>query len=123
MQIHNKSMPRQEIARGQDWNIVTFTPQTTEKKPQRPPPPTTSRGVNVSKLEETEELRHERVPPNVRVALQQARAAKGLTQRQLALQLSLPVQTIVEYENGKAIPNNALIARFERTLGAKLPRT
>jgi hypothetical protein len=31
-------------------------------------------------------------------------------------------QVIQDYEAGKAIPNNALIAKFERTLGCKLPR-
>jgi putative transcription factor len=27
-----------------------------------------------------------------------------------------------EYEAGKAVPNNALIAKMERVLGVKLPR-
>ena len=31
-------------------------------------------------------------------------------------------QVINEYESGKAIPNNAIIAKIERALGAKLPR-
>jgi len=29
---------------------------------------------------------------------------------------------VQSYEAGKAIPNNALIARMERALGVKLPR-
>jgi len=31
-------------------------------------------------------------------------------------------QVINEYEAGKAIPNNAVIAKIERALGCKLPR-
>ena len=51
-----------------------------------------------------------------------ARTAKGLTQKQLAAQLNLQPQVINEYERGTAIPNNAVIARIEKALGAKLPR-
>jgi putative transcription factor len=29
---------------------------------------------------------------------------------------------INEYESGKAIPNNAIIAKIEKALGCKLPR-
>ena len=62
------------------------------------------------------------VSKDLRVAIQQARNAKGLTQKALAASLNLQPQVIAEYENGKAIPNNAVIARIERALGAKLPR-
>ena len=55
-------------------------------------------------------------------AMIKARNAKGLTQKQLAQQLNMQPQVINEYESGKAIPNNAVIAKIERALGAKLPR-
>ena len=55
-------------------------------------------------------------------AIQAARTAKGLTQKQLANQLQIDAKTINEYESGKAIPNNQVIAKIERALGAKLPR-
>lgn len=37
-------------------------------------------------------------------------------------QLNMQPQVINEYESGKAIPNNAVIAKIERALGCKLPR-
>ena len=43
-------------------------------------------------------------------------------QKQLAQQLQVQPQVINEYESGKAIPNNGVIAKIERALGAKLPR-
>ena len=46
-------------------------------------------------------------------------AAGGITPPQ---QLNMQPQVINEYESGKAIPNNAVIAKIERALGAKLPR-
>jgi|TARA_B100000524_G_C23548315_1_gene333839 putative transcription factor len=36
--------------------------------------------------------------------------------------MNMQPQIINEYECGKAIPNNAIIAKIERALGAKLPR-
>ena len=37
-------------------------------------------------------------------------------------QLNMAPNVINEYESGKGIPNNAVIARIEKALGAKLPR-
>jgi len=36
--------------------------------------------------------------------------------------LNMPPNVIAEYENGKAIPKNAEIAKIERALNCKLPR-
>ena len=55
-------------------------------------------------------------------ALRKARQAKGLTQKQLAQQLNEKPALINDYESGRAIPDNALIAKIERMLGSKLPR-
>eukprot|EP00286_Rhodomonas_abbreviata_P027127 CAMPEP_0181303816 /NCGR_PEP_ID=MMETSP1101-20121128/8778_1 /TAXON_ID=46948 /ORGANISM="Rhodomonas abbreviata, Strain Caron Lab Isolate" /LENGTH=69 /DNA_ID=CAMNT_0023409451 /DNA_START=9 /DNA_END=218 /DNA_ORIENTATION=+ len=63
------------------------------------------------------------VSRDLRIALAQARQAKNLTQKDLAARLMIPTKTIQEYESGKAIPNNALVARMERNLGCKLPRS
>jgi putative transcription factor len=50
----------------------------------------------------------------------QARLEKKLTQAQLAQQINEKPQIIQEYESGKAIPNNQIIAKLERVLGVKL---
>ena len=67
-------------------------------------------------------LADQTVSKDLRLAITQARNAKGLTQKQLATQLNMQPQVINEYESGKAIPNNQVIAKIERALGAKLPR-
>ena len=109
--------PRSEIS-GQNWTQVTFN-KPTLPAPAKPRPEITRE----QKLDrETEELSHASVPKDVRLAIAKARLSKNLTQKALAAQLSLPPTTITEYESGKAIPNNALIARLEKHLGAKLPR-
>ncbi|EPS71833.1 hypothetical protein M569_02928 [Genlisea aurea] len=77
--------------------------------------------LNTRKLDEdTENLSHEKVPTEMRKAVMQARMDKKLTQAQLAQMINEKPQTIQEYESGKAIPNQQIITKLERALGAKL---
>jgi len=62
------------------------------------------------------------MPVDLKKALILARNAKKMTQKELALQLGCDAKTVKEYESGKAIPNNGLVAKMERALGSKLPR-
>lgn len=64
----------------------------------------------------------ETVSTDLKRALSTARTAKGMTQKQLAQALVMDAKTVQEYEQGKAIPNNAVIAKMEKALGVKLPR-
>ena len=50
----------------------------------------------------------------------QGRLAKKLTQAQLAQQINECPQVVQEYESGKAIPNQQILAKLERVLGVKL---
>jgi len=52
--------------------------------------------------------------------MQQARVAKEWTQADLARQINEKQQVINEYEQGKAIPNQQVLAKLERALGVKL---
>ncbi|KAJ9182994.1 hypothetical protein P3X46_006917 [Hevea brasiliensis] len=80
-----------------------------------------STSLNTRKLdEETENLTHERVPTELKKAIMQARMDKKLTQAQLAQLINEKPQIIQEYESGKAIPNQQIIGKLERALGAKL---
>ncbi|EOD28180.1 hypothetical protein EMIHUDRAFT_447165 [Emiliania huxleyi CCMP1516] len=123
-------MPSRGELRGDDHNqpnIVFGKAPNTGKKPGGGGGggggTQTGTGMSAAKLDaETEELKHKTVSKDLRLAISKARTAKGLTQKQLATQLNMQPQVINEYESGKAIPNNAIIAKIERALGAKLPR-
>lgn len=81
-------------------------------------PPT---AINARKLDqETEPLAFEKVAPEVKHAIQKARLEKKWTQAQLAQQINEPPKVIQEYESGKAIPNQQILAKLERVLGVKL---
>jgi len=127
--------PRGEMS-GQDFNTVSFGTKQPQNRPasagKAPGAPKaggggggtqTASGISAAKLEaETDELAHAKVSKELKTGIMQARMAKGLTQKQLAQQLNCAPQVINEYESGKAIPNNAVIAKIERALCAKLPR-
>merc|ERR1712110_371758 len=126
----------------QDWNTVVLTKshnpgrqtKTEKAKSQREGNVETvakfSTGnahnkpsMNAAKLDaDMENTKHETVSHELRIALQKARTAKGMTQKALATALNERAQLINEYESGKAIPNTQLIVKMERVLGTKLPR-
>ncbi|KAK6917920.1 Multiprotein bridging factor 1, N-terminal [Dillenia turbinata] len=77
--------------------------------------------LNTRKLDdETENLTHERVSSDLKKNIMQARLDKKLTQAQLAQMINEKPQVIQEYESGKAIPNQQVITKLERSLGVKL---
>ncbi len=78
--------------------------------------------MSARKLEETDELKHNKVGKSLSKAIQQARMAKKMSQKDLATAINEKPQVIGEYENGKAIPNGQIISKIERKLGCKLPR-
>jgi len=69
---------------------------------------------------ETEELHHEKVPLTVGRAIQQARQAKEWTQKDLATKINEKIEIVREYECGKAVPSQTILAKMERTLSVKL---
>lgn len=100
----------------QNWDVVTFAP----KPAPGPGPPM---GARTKEGPDDDDRAPRRVEADLKRALMQARAAKGMTQKQLAQVAQVPVQRIVAMENGTALADNALVASLERHLGAKLPRT
>lgn len=77
--------------------------------------------VNPKKLDEgTEPAAMGRVAPEVRQAIQKARLEKKMSQAVLAKQINERPQVVQEYENGKAVPNQAVLAKMEKVLGVKL---
>merc|ERR1711972_820047 len=78
---------------------------------------------NAAKLDENgETFRHATVSHDFKMALQQARLAKKMSQAQLTTAINEKGTVINEYESGKAIPNGAIINKLNRALGVRLPK-
>lgn len=70
--------------------------------------------------EETEPAALEKVSTEVRQAIQKARLEKKMSQSELAKLINEQPKVVQEYENGKAVPNQAVLAKMEKVLGVKL---
>ena len=57
-----------------------------------------------------------------KMALQKARAQRGMSQKDLATRVNEKQGVIADYESGRAIPNPGIISKIERVLGCHLPR-
>jgi len=77
--------------------------------------------MNTAKLDrETEELKHDKIDLSVGKLIQKGRNAKEWTQKDLATKICEKPQIVNEYESGKAVPNQAILAKMERALEIKL---
>ena len=115
----------------QDWKPVVLTKRPVAKKPtSKDKVPVSGLNKNFStqgtgkKVDaDDDEIKS---PPTVGVTIgkqiAQARNLKKLTQKQLAAQMNITAQDVQQNENGKALKNNGLLARFEKALGTKFIR-
>jgi putative transcription factor len=106
-----------------DDTVVLRNPKAVrpqDKKPEKRSGPS-EQVIKMAKLDnETEELKHKTVSSEVSRRIIQGRQNKKMNQKQLAQQAAINVNVVQEYENGKAIPNNQILGKFERILGIKL---
>jgi len=72
--------------------------------------------------EEQDNFRHNEITSDFKMALMQARTAKGWKQKDLAQMIAQPPKIVQEYENGTAIPDGAVINKLNRALGVTLPK-
>eukprot|EP00440_Ansanella_granifera_P014784 gb/GFBE01016073.1/.p1 GENE.gb/GFBE01016073.1/~~gb/GFBE01016073.1/.p1 ORF type:complete len:144 (+),score=45.47 gb/GFBE01016073.1/:1-432(+) len=72
--------------------------------------------------ENSETFRHKTVSHDLKLALQQARLAKKMSQADLATAINERSSVVSEYEAGKAIPNGAIINKLNNALGVRLPK-
>ena len=72
--------------------------------------------IKLEKKVENDELKHSKVPDDLRIKIIQIRNSKKLTQKQLANGVNLPLNIISEIESGKAIYNHQHINKIKRYL-------
>ena len=73
----------------------------------------------LDKKVEKGELKHKKIDKGLSQQIQKARLSKGLTQKDLAKQLSLQPNIINDIECGRAIYNGKQISKIKRKLGIK----
>lgn len=125
----------------QDWGQVVLRKSGTKPKTQRQKEQAVRAGKlatekkhgaggnsvgglsNAAKVEaEDSDFRQKEIGRDFKLALMQARMNKKMNQKQLATMINVPQKTVQEYENGKAVPNGAIISKLNRALGVRLPK-
>jgi len=114
------------IVQGQDWDTVTLRKSPMQRaqmagntEKQEKPTASLKTFQKLDHATEAEKLETS-APLELRVRLQQARTAKGLTQAKLAQALNLRAQDIQGFEAGKVKPDNATVQKMSKVLGTKL---
>ena len=78
-------------------------------------------GLKMKKLDEdTENYKVETVNKSISQEIVKARSTLKMKQKDLANKINVPVQTIQNYENGKAQPEIKILKKLERVLKCKL---
>ena len=101
----------------QDWTTVTLNskkttvPTTTPKLSQAQ-----QRDNKLMKKANNDELKHDKVPQELRTKIIQKRASLKWKQKDLAQKCNFPVTVINEIESGKAIYNPQHINKIKRVL-------
>lgn len=108
----------------QDWNNVVFKKTEAQKKLEQKKlaknQPKITIDRKLQKVDNTEIDKIKTISLKASKVISKRRTELKLSQKQLAQQLNLKPEIIVQYENGKAKPNQAIIVKLERILGVYL---
>ena len=103
----------------QDWTTVTLNSKKTREKQDKTSTKLSQaqqRDNKLMKKVDNDELKHDKVPQDLRTKIIQKRASLKWKQKDLAQQCNFPVTIINDIESGKAIYNPQHINKIKRVL-------
>lgn len=104
----------------QDWKtIIVKKPKENLKISKKKISNNSQKIISVEKKAEEGDLKQKKITLELRQDIMKARAAKSLTQKQLASSVNLPQQVISDIESGKALYNPQHISKIKRFLKLK----
>ena len=119
MEKHFKVLDKQNLNH-QDWNtVIVRTNQSKEegkKKASKKLSDAQQKDIKLLKQVEEDNLKHKKVPPEIRKLIQQKRGELKWTQKQLAQRCNFQVTIINDIETGKANYNPQHITKIKRIL-------
>ena len=101
----------------QDWKtIYVKSNKQPDNKTQKQQSQSNNFEKKMEKNIENGNMRTEKIDKDKSLSIQQKRQSKGLTQKDLANKLNIPVKTINEIESGKGNKNTQIINRINKYL-------
>lgn len=105
----------------QDWENIVFNKKSEqlakEENLRKHNAPGTAK---FRELDSEDPPALEKVKNSTSMAIQKARQAKKMTQKDLANLLNIQASVISEYESGNATPNRQLLSKISKVLGVKI---
>ena len=105
----------------QDWENIVFNKKSEqlakEENLRKHNAPGTAK---FRELDSEDPPALEKVKNSTSRAIQKARQAKKMTQKDLANLLNIQASVISEYESGNATPNRQLLSKISKVLGVKI---
>jgi len=105
----------------QDWDVI-YTRGNKELNKKKEKEKETKKSNTIIKENKLEKkinegnLKHDKVKLDISKQIQQKRLEMGMTQKDLANKLNVPIKTIIEIESGKAKKNPQLVSKIKRNL-------
>ena len=104
----------------QDYKVVTFNSKSEKIKSENQKQ--IEKKIS-QKVISNEEIKME-APKKLGLLISQGRSSKGIkSQKELASLLGVNVTIIKNWENSSVVPSNLEIAKIEKVISAKLPRS
>ena len=103
----------------QDWNTIVVKKNKNKDKDKVESNKKNTTDVKAKKLEkkvEDDDLKHKKIPNDLKQKIIVGRCSKKLTQKELAQKCNFPLQVINDIETGKAIYNHVHINKIKRVL-------
>ena len=118
MDKHFKELDRQ--LEHQDWKQVIINKKDSKAESVKVPSTKLSvkqqTDIKLLKQADNDELKHKKVPPEIRKQIQQKRGSLKWTQKELAQKVNLQVSIINDIETGKSNYNPQHITKIKRIL-------
>ena len=104
----------------QDWKTIVVKAKNDKSYNNKPKLSDEKlKDIKLHKQVEDGDLKHKKIPDNIRKEIQTKRCSLNLTQKQLAQKCNLQVSVINEIETGKALYNPQHINKLKRILHIK----
>ena len=103
----------------QDWNTIVVKKNKNKDKDKVESNKKNTTDVKAKKLEkkvEDDDLKHKKIPNDLKQKIIVGRCSKKMTQKELAQKCNFPLQVINDIETGKAIYNHVHINKIKRIL-------
>lgn len=101
----------------QDWNTIYVKPKKSDNQVGgKTKQYVKSKEQKMSEAEEEGKLTHKKMDSDFGKSLQKYRLSQGLTQKDIAQKLNIPVKDINEIESGKMKHNGQLMGKIKRLM-------